>query len=182
MQTAEECFTGSGRIVGGQSPPCLPRSAASAGNFPEWLWALLAQTRWSDRPRPSLPQIPAPGWHSTSSANVRRCTTSRPGATDRRPAAAAGTGTAAKRDKLPPSSADNFGSCSRFLQIDCNRRVLARTWRTLLRVCVLSSRESVDTWSLSRRRETTCSRVEMPEEGCLLCCSAVHQVCLLAIL
>ena len=48
--------------------------------------------------------------------------------------------------------------------------------------CVLSSRESVDTWSLSRRRETTCSRVEMPEEGCLLCCSAVHQVCLLAIL
>ena len=78
VQTAEECFTGSGRIVGGQSPPCLPRSAASAGNFPEWLWALLAQTRWSDRPRPSLPQIPAPGWHSTSStssANVRRCTT-----------------------------------------------------------------------------------------------------------
>ena len=66
VQTAEECFTGSGRIVGGQSPPCLPRSAASAGNFPEWLWALLAQTRWSDRPRPSLPQIPAPGWHSTS--------------------------------------------------------------------------------------------------------------------
>ena len=64
VQTAEECFTGSGRIVGGQSPPSLPRSAASAGNFPEWLWALLAQTRWSDRPRPSLPQIPAPGWHS----------------------------------------------------------------------------------------------------------------------
>ena len=50
------------------------------------------------------------------------------------------------------------------------------------RVRVLSSRESVDTWSLSRRRETTCSRVEMPEEGCLLCCSAVDQVCLLAIL
>lgn len=64
VQTAEECFTRSGRIVGGQSPPSLPRSAASAGNFPEWLWALLAQTRWSDRPRPSLPQIPAPGWHS----------------------------------------------------------------------------------------------------------------------
>ena len=65
MQTAEECFTRSGRIVGGQSPPCLPRSAASAGYFPEWLWALRAQTRWSDRPRPSLPQIPAQGWHGT---------------------------------------------------------------------------------------------------------------------
>ena len=50
-------------------------------------------------------------------------------------------------------------------------------------VRVLSSRESVHTWSLSRRRETTCSRVEMPEEGCLLCCSAaVDQVCLPAIL
>ena len=85
-----------------------------------------AQTRWSDRPRPSLPQIPAQGWHHTpgaSSANVRRCTT-RPGATDRRPAAAAWTGTAATCDKLPPSS-DNFGSCSRFLHyIDC-RLVLA---------------------------------------------------------
>ena len=65
MQTAEECFTRSGRIVGGQSPPCLPRSAASAGNFPEWLWARRAQTRWSDRPRPNLPQIPAQGWHGT---------------------------------------------------------------------------------------------------------------------
>ena len=70
-----------------------------------------------------------------SSANVRRCTT-RPGATDRRPAAAAWTGTAATRDKLPPSS-DNFGSCSRFLHyIDC-RLVLVRTWRTLPRVCCL---------------------------------------------
>ena len=65
VQTAEECFTRSGRIVRGQSPPCLPRSAASAGYFPEWLWALRAQTRWSDRPRPSLPQIPAQGWHGT---------------------------------------------------------------------------------------------------------------------
>ena len=68
-----------------------------------------------------------------SSANVRRCTTTRPGATDRRPAAAAWTGTAATRDKLPPSS-DNFGSCSRFMHIDF-RRVLVRTWRAHPRAC-----------------------------------------------
>ena len=103
----------------------------------------------------------APG---ASSANVRRCTT-RPGATDRRPAAAAWTGTAATRDKLPPSS-DNFGSCSRFMIL--GEYLCAPGEHTCARL--LSSRESVHTWSLSRGRETTCSRVEMPEEGCLLCC------------
>ena len=132
MQTAEECFTRSGRIVGGQSPPCLPRSAASAGYFPEWLWALRRHAGQTDQDRVCRKYRhkggTAPG---ASSANVRRCTT-RPGATDRRPAAA-WTGTAA-------TSCHHRQTTSGLAADSCIILIAGeylRTWRTLPRVCCL---------------------------------------------
>ena len=67
-----------------------------------------------------------------SSANVRRCTT-RPGATDRRPAAAAWTGTAA-------TSCHHRQTTSGLAADSCIILIAGeylRTWRTLPRVCCL---------------------------------------------
>ena len=68
-----------------------------------------------------------------SSANVRRCTTTRPGATDRRPAAAAWTGTAA-------TSCHHRQTTSGLAADSCIILIAGeylRTWRTLPRVCCL---------------------------------------------
>ena len=105
----------------------------------------------------------------TRSANVRRCTT-----------AGRGQRTGGLQQQQGPALQQRATSCHLRQQTTSGPAAdsciliagecLANTWGTNTPARVLSSRESVDTWSLSRRRETTCSRVEMPEEGCLLCC------------
>ena len=92
-----------------------------------------AQTRWSDRPRPSLPQIPAQGWHRT-----RRPAALMYGGVP--PPAGRGQRTGGLQ-QLGPALQQQVATIVRQLwvlqQIHDFRRVLVRTWRAHLRAPVV---------------------------------------------